>query len=56
MEIDILNFKVALEEQITLLGLILIQYSFETESLESIANATIRGSIHCSLLDSQTLK
>lgn len=56
IEIGILKFKVALEEQITLLNLILIQYSFETENLENIINAAIHGSIHSSLLDSQTLK
>jgi len=54
--VGILIFEVALEEQIALLNLILIQYSFETKSLESVVNAVIHGSIHYSLLDSSTLK
>jgi len=54
--VGILNFEVALEEQIALLNLSLIQYSFETKSLESVVNAAIHGSIHSSLLDYSTLK
>lgn len=51
-----LEFETALEEQISLLNLILAQYAFETENLVSIINMAIQGLVHSSILDVKTLK
>lgn len=54
--LGILNFKTALEERISLLNIILMQYAFETENLVNIINMALQGSVHSSILDTNTLK
>lgn len=56
IHIDISNFEAALEEQISLVNLIFIQYAFETENLVNIINMAIQGLIHSSVLDTETLR
>lgn len=56
INIDILNFEAALEEQISLLNLILIQYAFETENLVNIINMAIQGLVHSSVLNTGTFR
>lgn len=56
IHIGILEFETALEEQVSLLNLILTQYAFETENLVSIINMAIQGLVHSSVLDVKTLK
>lgn len=43
LELGIINFKIALEERIALLNLILIQYSFETANLEILLTRLYMG-------------
>lgn len=50
------KFETALEEQVSLVNLILTQYAFETENLVSIINMAIQGLVHSSILDVKTLK
>ncbi|KAE9523912.1 hypothetical protein AGLY_015800 [Aphis glycines] len=54
--LGILNFKTALEERISLLNIILMQYAFETENLVNIINMALQGFVHSSILDTNTLK
>lgn len=54
--LGILNFKTALEERISLLNIILMQYAFETENLVNIINMALQGLVHSSILDTNTLK
>lgn len=56
VHIGILEFETALEEQVSLVNLILIQYAFETENLVSIINMAIQDLVHSSILDAKTLK
>jgi hypothetical protein len=56
IHIGILEFETALEEQVSLLNLILTQYALETENLVSIINMVIQGLVHSSILDVKTLK
>jgi len=56
IDIDILNFKTALTEHISLLNLIFIQYAFETENLVNIINMTIQGLVHSSVLDTGSFR
>lgn len=56
LEIGILNFTMAVEERMSLLNLILMQYAFETENIVNIINMAIQGFVHASILDVKTLK
>lgn len=56
IHIGYLQFETTLEEQVSLLNLILTQYAYETENLVNIINMAIQGLVHSSILDVQTLK
>lgn len=54
--VGILKFQTALEERVSLLNIILMQYVFETENLVNIINMALQGLVHSSLLDVRTFK
>jgi len=56
LEIGTLNVKTALEERVSLLNIILMQYAYKTENLENIINMALQGLIHSSLPNIETFK